>query len=35
MTVAAFTEQSTARTLLLGDLPVHYHDVGDGEPVVM
>ena len=35
MTNPDFTEQSTSRTVMVGDMPVHYHDVGEGEPVVM
>ena len=35
MTTAAFTEESTSRTMMVGDMPVHYHDVGEGDPVVM
>ena len=35
MSAAAFTEESTSRTVMVGDMPVHYHDVGQGDPVVM
>ena len=30
MSTAAFTEESTSRTAMVGDMPVHYHDVGRG-----
>lgn len=35
MTAAEFTEASTSRTLMVGEMPVHYHDVGAGPPLVM
>ena len=32
---ATFTESSTSRTAQVDGMNVHYHDVGDGDPVVM
>lgn len=33
--IAPFTEESTSRSIEAGGMPIHYHDVGEGPPLVM